>query len=133
MTTHRGCNRIAALALLAMMSLGMAKLAPHQIKGGTGPRYFLVLLKHEAEVYKRSYQMYPTSLDNLEEDMKRRYCPINFFFKTKGTFHAYKITESSPNFFRARSYNGRGYPDYEITSSDPYPFLITENPEETNQ
>lgn len=110
----------------SVFNLGMAKLAPHYVEG-TGPRYFLHLLKKEALIYKRSYLNYPSSIEKLEEDMRRRYAGnIDFFYKVKGHFHSYQITESSPNFFRARSFNEKGYPNYEITSIDANPILIVE-------
>ena len=118
---------LISIFLISFLNLGMAKLAPRYYAEGTGPRYFLVLLKNEADIYKKSFLTYPESLENLEESMRKRYGgSINFFYKTKGIIHNYEIIESSPNFFRARSFNERGFPNYEITSSDSFPVLIEE-------
>ncbi len=117
---------------LAFLSIGMAKLAPHDTEG-TGPRYFLAIVKREAEIYKKSYLMYPKSISDLEKSLGRSRPSTDFFDKARGIFHTYEITENSANFFRARSFNNKGYPDYEITSgglSDPV--LITEETSKTD-
>ena len=99
---------------------------PAKLNQGTGPRYFLLLVKTECEIYKTAHGRYPENLSALETDMENRHQSIESFRQTKGIIHDYEITESSANFFRARSYNQKHYPDYVISSQDNYPQLVME-------